>query len=205
MNRRAVQNFRGMRATILLGLDRNRTVLTENLSKLGLKVQAADPLDGTGAVEAAVDGADLVFFDADLAEAFAACLSGDAARVPVVAIIGLEAPGRLLRAFELGPAAVLHKPLRSTGIYSALFFAVNEHKRRQEVSQQIQSLEARHHARRLITRAIVLLMQTHGIDDDQAYRLLRRDSMVGRLTIEEQAARLLAARSAGAIRKASEV
>jgi AmiR/NasT family two-component response regulator len=205
MSRRTVQNFRGMRATILLGLDRNRTVLTENLSKLGLKVRAADPLDGTAAVGAALDGTDLVFFDADLAEAIAACLSGDAVRVPVVAIIGLEAPGRLLRAFEFEPAAVLHKPLRSTGIYSALFFAVNEHKRRQEVSLQIHSLETRHNGRRFVTRAIVLLMQTHGIDDDQAYRLLRRDSMVRRLTIEEHAAQLLAARSAGAMRKANEV
>jgi AmiR/NasT family two-component response regulator len=205
MTRRTVQNFRGLRAALLLGLDRNRTVLGENLSRLGLKVQAADPLDGTAAVGAALEKADLVFFDADLAEAVAACLSGHAVAVPVVAIIGLEAPGRLLRAFEFEPAAVLHKPLRSTGIYSALFFAVNEHKRRQEMSLQIQSLETRHHGRRLVTRAIVLLMQTHGIDDDQAYRLLRRDSMVRRVTIEEHSAQLLAAHGAGAMRKANEV
>jgi two-component system, response regulator / RNA-binding antiterminator len=205
MTRRTVQNFRGLRAAVLLGLDRNRTVLGENLSRLGLKVQAADPLDGTAAVGAALEKADLVFFDADLAEAVAACLGGHAAQVPVVAIIGLEAPGRLLRAFEFEPAAVLHKPLRSTGIYSALFFAVNEHKRRQEMSLQIQSLETRHHGRRFVTRAIVLLMQTHGIDDDQAYRLLRRDSMVRRVTIEEHSAQLLAAHSVGAMRKANEV
>jgi len=100
MSRRTVQNFRGMRATILLGLDRNRTVLIENLSKLGLKVQAADPLDGTGAVGAALQKADLVFFDADLAEAVAACLSGDAVRVPVVAIIGLALQLIFLKASE---------------------------------------------------------------------------------------------------------
>ena len=40
---------------------------------------------------------------------------------------------------------MLYKPLRSTGIYSALFFATNEHRRRHEIdARQIQLLEGRH-------------------------------------------------------------
>jgi two-component system, response regulator / RNA-binding antiterminator len=205
MTRRTIQNFRGLRVAILLGVDRNRTVLTESLVKLGLKVQAADPMDGAPALRAALEHADLVFFDADLAEAITLGWAGEPVRTPTVAVIGLEAPGRLLRAFELEPTAVLHKPLRSTGIYSALFFAVNEHRRRQEVSARIQSLETRHHGRRFVTRAIVRLMQSHGIDDDQAYRLLRKESMVRRITIEEFAGQLLAANAASPARKANEL
>jgi AmiR/NasT family two-component response regulator len=205
MSRRTIQNFRGLRAAVLLGLDRNRTVLAETLMKLGLKVQAADPTDGAPAIRVALENADLMFFDADLAEAIATCRSGEPPPMPAVAVIGLEAPGRLMRAFEFEPAAVLHKPLRSTGIYSALFFAVNEQRRRQELSARIQALETRHHGRRFVTRAIVCLMQTHGIDDDQAYRLLRKESMVRRMTIEELAGQLLASSAAGSTRKANEV
>jgi two-component system, response regulator / RNA-binding antiterminator len=193
MTRRLIQNFRGLRGAVLHAPDRNRIVLADALAKLGLKVQAADPLEGACALRSAIEDADLVFFDADLAEAVAHCWTEANPSVPVIAIVGLEAPGRLQRAFELGPAAVLHKPVRSTGIYTALFFAVNEHRRRQELTLKIQALEARHQGRRFVMRAIIQLMQEQDIDDEQAFRLLRKESMRLRITIEDLAVQLLAA------------
>jgi two-component system, response regulator / RNA-binding antiterminator len=192
MSRPVIQNFRGLRGIVLHGADRNRTVLTETLTRLGLKVDAADPLDGAAVVRDAVKDAQLILFDADFVETVAQSWASEPVLVPLIAIIGLEAPGRLLRAFELEPTAVIHKPLRSTGIYSALFFAVNEHRRRQDQTQKVRELEGRHRSRRFVTRAIVQMMQTRGIDDDQAYRLLRKESMRRRLTIEELAVQVLA-------------
>jgi len=192
MSRPVIQNFRGLRGVVLHGADRNRSLLTETLTRLGLKVDAADPLDGAAAVREAVKDAQLILFDADFVETVAQSWASEPVLVPLIAIVGLEAPGRLLRAFELEPTAVIHKPLRSTGIYSALFFAVNEHRRRQDLTQRIRELEGRHRSRRFVTRAIVQMMQTRGIDDDQAYRLLRKESMRRRLTIEEFAVQVLA-------------
>jgi two-component system, response regulator / RNA-binding antiterminator len=192
MSRPVIQNFRGLRGVVLHGADRNRGVLTETLTRLGLKVDAVDPLDGAAVVRDAVREAQLIFFDADFVETVAQSWVSEPVVVPLIAIIGLEAPGRLLRAFELEPTAVIHKPLRSTGIYSALFFAVNEHRRRQDLTQKVRELEDRHRSRRFVTRAIVHMMQTRGIDDDQAYRLLRKESMRRRLTIEEFAVQVLA-------------
>jgi len=204
MTRQLVQNFRGLCGVVLHGADRNRTVLTETLTRLGLKVDAADPLDGAAVVRDAVKHAQLILFDADFVETVALSWVGEPVLVPVIAIVGLEAPGRLLRAFELEPTAVIHKPLRSTGIYSALFFAVNEHRRRQDLAQKVRELEDRHRSRRFVTRAIVQLMQTRGIDDDQAYRLLRKESMRRRLTIEEFAVQFLATDDRRAETKARE-
>ena len=101
------------------------------------------------------------------------------------------------------PRPVLYKPLRSTGIYSALFFATNEHRRRHDVAQELQLLEGRHRSRRFVTRAIVHLMRDRGIDDEEAFRLLRKESMRRRLTIEEYAVQL-AARPREAMKKARE-
>jgi AmiR/NasT family two-component response regulator len=109
----------------------------------------------------------------------------------------------LQRTFELEPSAILYKPLRSTGIYSALFFATNEHRRRHEVTQKMQLLEGRHRSRRFVTRAIVDLMRDRGIDDEEAFQLLRKESMRRRLTIEEYAVRL-AAHSGEVLKKARE-
>lgn len=158
MTRPLIQNFRGIRGVVLHRADRSRTVLTGTLTRLGLKIDAADPLDGAAVVRDAVKDAQLILFDADFVETVVLSWAGDPVLVPLIAIVGLEAPGRLLRAFELEPAAVIHKPLRSTGIYSTVFFAVNEHRRRQDLAQKLRELEDRHRGRRFVTRAIVQMI-----------------------------------------------
>jgi AmiR/NasT family two-component response regulator len=90
---------------------------------------------------------------------------------------------------------VLHKPVRSSGIYSALFFAVNEHHRRAEVTERLRALEGRRGARRFVHKALLQLMREHGIDDEDAYAMLRKESMRQRTTVEELATRILAAGS----------
>jgi AmiR/NasT family two-component response regulator len=67
----------------------------------------------------------------------------------------------------------------------------------------MQLLEGRHRSRRFVTRAIVDLMRDRGIDDEEAFRLLRKESMRRRLTIEEYAVRL-AAHSGEVLKKARE-
>jgi AmiR/NasT family two-component response regulator len=191
VTRRLIQNFRGVNALVIHGEDRNRTVLTETLTRLGLKIHVADPSDAP-AIRSALNEAEIVVFDTDMAEAVALAWAGERIAVPVIAIVGLEAPGRLQRAFELEPSAVLYKPLRSTGIYSALFFATNEQRRRHELVLKMQLLEERRRHRRFVTRAIVDLMRDRGIDDEEAFRVLRKESMRRRQTIEEYAVQLAA-------------
>lgn len=193
MNRRLVQNFRGVRAAVLHPPDRNQQLLLETLTRLGVRAVAFDPAGGPEAVADLPDSADLVLFDADTGAAELLPWPAGTAPVPLIAVVGLETPSRLQRAFELVPAAVLHKPIRPTGIYSALFFAANEHKRRQETAELLRSLAARHGARRFVFKAVLQLMQRFGIDDEQAYRMLRKESMRQRLTVEELATRILAA------------
>ena len=202
MTRHLIQNFRGVNALVIHAEDRNRTILTETMTRLGLKIHVSDPLDAV-AIRKGLGEAEIVVFDTDMVEGMAIASAGERIMVPVIAIVGLEAPGRLQRAFELEPSAVLYKPLRSTGIYSALFFATNEHRRRNDVAQELQLLEGRHRSRRFVTRAIVHLMRDRGIDDEEAFRLLRKESMRRRLTIEEYAVQL-AARPREAAKRARE-
>jgi AmiR/NasT family two-component response regulator len=192
MTRRIRQNFSHLNAGVLQAADRNRAVIVETLAKLGLSVRAVDPSDGES-YDAILTGADVVFFDADLAEVPGLPLGVDLAPLPLVVIIGLETPSRLQRAFDLGPSAILHKPIRSSGIYSALFFAMNEHRRRSDTLERLRDMEGRRGARRFVHKALLQLMQEHGVDDEQAYSMLRKESMRQRLTVEETAARMLAA------------
>ncbi len=196
MSRRLVQNFSGVRATIIQTTGRNRDVLAETLTKLGLQIATLDPTTEAdriaGAVEGALESAEVVFFDADLAETPGLPHGVPLAPVPLIVLVGLESPSRLQRAFDLGPSAFVHKPIRSSGIFSALFFAMNEHARRAETLERLRAMERRRGSRRFVHKALMQLMSQHGIDDEEAYALLRKESMSQRLTVEETAVRILA-------------
>lgn len=191
MTRRPRQNFSGSHAVLFHAAGRDRDVLAQTLLRLGLQVETFEPgLEGEAA-SVALGTADIFFFDGDSAEMPPVSWESNPP-IPVVAAIGLETPGRLHRAFELGASAILHKPLRSSGIYSALFFAFNEHRRWLEMAERLSDLEARHSARRFVQKAVLRLMKENGCDDEEAYRLLRQESMRLRITVEELAVRVLA-------------
>jgi AmiR/NasT family two-component response regulator len=191
MTRRLRQNFSRLHAAVIHVADRNRAVIAETLAKLGLAVSLAD-LDDAAECERLIGGADVIFVDADMPEVPGLQVGVEITPVPLIAIIGLETPSRLQRAFEFGPTAVLHKPIRSSGIYSALFFAMNEHRRRGELLERLRDMEGRRGARRFVHKAVLQLMQEHGVDDEQAYSMLRKQSMRQRQTIEELALRMVA-------------
>src|SRR5690242_8993836 len=110
---RPLQNFRGCHAVIAHPADQNRLVLETTLSKLGLSVAAIDPqaADAPGMI-------DVAFIDVD--DAGGAHLPWTEGEVPLVAMIGHESPSRLQRAFELQPSAFLLKPVRPSGVYTAI-------------------------------------------------------------------------------------
>jgi AmiR/NasT family two-component response regulator len=109
----------------------------------------------------------------------------------LIAIIGHESPSRLQQAFELLPSAFLLKPVRPSGVYTAIFFAVNGHARDRQQAKAVANLEARHRARRLVLKAVLRVMERHGVDDDEAYRRLRKESMRLRITVEDLSSRIL--------------
>lgn len=191
MTRRPRQNFSGFRAVLFHDRDRDRQLLADVLTRLGLQVKAFEPSSEADAFGGTMHSADVFFFDADLA-AIPQVPWTSRPPIPVVATIGLETPGRLQRAFEFAPSAILHKPLRSSGIYSALFFAFNGHRRMVELSERLSELETRHGARRFVQKALLRVMEQNSCDDEEAYRLLRKESMRQRVTIEELAIRLVA-------------
>ena len=69
---------------------------------------------------------------------------------------------------------------------------MNEHRRRSEALERLRDMEGRRGARRFVHKALLQLMHEHGIDDEQAYSLLRKESMRQRLTVEELAVQMLA-------------
>jgi two-component system, response regulator / RNA-binding antiterminator len=176
-----VQNFRGARALIVHPADRNREVLDVTLRRLGLLVALVEP--GSRAPSPSIVDCDIVFFDADegLGGVFGDAPLPEAA---YVALIGLEAPGRLARVVRQRCCGFLMKPIRSAGVFTALFVAFNEFAQRRREVRERGELVKRLAGRRHVTKALLLLMAEHSIDDDEAYRRLRRESMQRRIPID---------------------
>ena len=187
---RPVQNFRGMHALVLHAADQNRTVLERTLARLGLTLQPLDPATVEPTGQYLAEDADIVFVDADnWSLAQPPCTPG---RVPLVSMIGHETPSRLQRAFDMRPTAFLLKPVRPHGVFTSVFFAVNEHRRRLELDAELRSLCERHSARRFVTKAVLILMEQYRTDDEEAFRRLRKLSMAQRKTIEELSRQIVA-------------
>jgi len=182
-----VRNFRGARALVCHADDGSRATLAETLLRLGLEVTLFDP--ASDAPRPSPDDHDVVFFDADEG---ADGTPSDPPDVPLIALIGVEAPSRLARVVKRRAAAYIVKPVRSSGIYTALVVAFSEHARRKAEAEERAALGRRLASRRHMIKAILAIMARDGTDDEAAFQTLRRDAMRRRIPIEDVARQIVA-------------
>ncbi len=181
-------NFAGKTAAIIHRADRHRSALEAQLRRVGLDVRCLSPnLKPTGLAEA-----DVVFFDADLGHDSLFPWEREPPPVPLVAIIGSEAPGRVEWALSQAATAFLLKPIGSHGAYQALIVATHLHQQARDLHHSVEDLTARVKARSLVVRATLEIMRQHDLDERAALDLMRRAAMAARVTVEELAASLVA-------------
>jgi len=185
--RRHPRSFRGLHALIEHPPGRDRTVLKNQLEFLGLRVTVHD-----SASPSPCASVDILFFDADGGQATE---SGEVHReldLPVVALIGSEAPTRLQAMLARQPSAYLMKPIRSTGIYASLAIATHQFATLQAMRRKLASAEERLRSRRLLLAATLQIMNQAQVGEDEAFHILRRTAMSQRQTVEALSAQILA-------------
>ena len=176
----------GARVVILHRPHLTVQALTRQLAAVGLEVSQHWPDLDAGAL-----AADFVFFDADLGHDEQFPWKPGTAPMPMIALIGSEAPGRFEWALNQGADAQLVKPVGDSGVCSALLIALQAFEARRDLAAQIADLRARLADRQTVVRAVVLLA-ARGRSESEAYRHLRQLAMARRETIEQAAHRILA-------------
>jgi AmiR/NasT family two-component response regulator len=199
MTFRLLQNFKGGRALIVTGRSGQETVLEATLAKLGVSSEYPPIESGRAQIDVTALQAerDILFIDGDL-EGVVAIDVDPASRlppVPVIGLVGVEAPSRLKALVNLGATSFLRKPVHGGAVYSSLFMGINQFLLRAEMNGRLQSLELRRRGRRAVVRSIILLMQESGLDEDGAYSQLRRESMRGRQSLEQYCEEFLSRRA----------
>jgi AmiR/NasT family two-component response regulator len=180
-----VPDLGGARAIILHRQHPTVEALARQLRAIGLTVAVHWPDLGTDAVTA-----DYVFFDADLGHDGQFPWPPGQSPMPLIALIGSEAPGRIEWALSQGAAGQIMKPVSGAGAFSALLIAHQAFEARRAMDAQIADLRGRLSERQTIVQAVAHLMR-QGRDESVAYDLLRQMAMAWRVTIESAAQRVV--------------
>ncbi|MEZ5885732.1 MAG: ANTAR domain-containing protein [Paracoccaceae bacterium] len=181
-----IQNLGGARAAILHRPHATVQALARQLAAIGLDVMQYWPELGPEAL-----GADFVFFDADMGHDGMFPWPPGAPPMPMIALIGSEAPGRIEWSLRAGAHAQLLKPVGDHGAYSALLIARDAFDAQHALSAEIDELRQRLDRRQTVVRAVTLLA-ARGRSEEAAYAQLRQMAMSWRVTFEEAADRIVA-------------
>lgn len=186
MTRIRTENLGGATAWILHRPHPSVHGLVRQLGVIGLEAREAWP-----ELPAETIGADFIFYDADMGHDGQFPWAPGQSPMPMIALIGSEAPGRLRWAMEMGAHAQLLKPMSDKGVYAALLVARSNFDRAKASEALITDLQNRLSARQTIVRAVMIFVMK-GKTEAEAYDLLRQTAMAWRVTIETAAERLVA-------------
>ena len=158
--------------------------LTRQLAAIGLEARQRWP-----ELEPGDAAADFLFFDADLCHDAQLPWPRGEAPMPMIALIGSEAPGRIDWALAAGASAQMLKPVGAAGAYAALLTAHRAFAARRALAAEIGALEARMGHRETVVQA-ALRLAAQGGTEREAYARLRQIAMAWQVTIEEAATRI---------------
>lgn len=180
-----IPNLGGARAFVLHRPHPTVQAITRQLSAIGLEAIGFWP-----ELPAEALAADFVFFDVDLGFDEQFPWKPGEAPMPLIALIGSEAPGRIEWALSHKADAQLLKPVGNAGVYSALLIARQSFEARKLLAGEIASLRQRVAERQTIVRAVEALSK--GAEDGRAYAQLRSLAMSWQISVEEAARRIVA-------------
>lgn len=180
-----IPNLGGARAMVLHRPHGTVTALSRQLRAIGLVVEAHWPDLPPDAITA-----DYIFFDTDMGHDGQFPWKPGEAPMPMIALIGSEAPGRIEWALAQNAAGQLLKPVGDGGVFSALLIARQTFDARRAQAAEIADLRRRLAERQTIVQAVGLLARETG-DESHAFDHLRQLAMAWRVTIEEAAQRVV--------------
>lgn len=173
-------NLRGKHALVVHPEGQSRSSLVAALSRLEISATLVWPT-----VDINEQPYDVLLFDVDRGHDEQFPWKKGASPVPMIALVGSEAPGRIEWAISHQSAAYLLKPIHSAGVFSALTIAFHQFASQQLNQQKILDLSSRLQARPLVLKVVLDEMFKHNIDDDEAFKRIRTRSMECQLSVEE--------------------
>ncbi|SED95687.1 Two-component response regulator, AmiR/NasT family, consists of REC and RNA-binding antiterminator (ANTAR) domains [Rhizobiales bacterium GAS188] len=191
-------SFRDFKVAVLHCEINDRRTLLRHFARLGVEAAYHEDVP----LAKALAGVEAIFFDGDASLPSSKLPEMLWPDVPLIALVGSEAPSRLEWILSLNISAFLIKPVRSVGVLTALAVASREFQLRKALRARIERLEERLQGRRFVVSAQLALMRDHGLSEADAFARLRRLAMEGRTTIEAISIGITARSTDGGARRA---
>ena len=185
-NDRLIREIRNTKVVVLHPQDDDQRILSLQLQRIGCKVSEAWPYQ-----EAALNGANAIFFLADPDQSESLGRLSDWHQSALIAIVSYENPLVLQSITNIGVHGVITKPIRPIGVLANLLTALSIFKYEGRLNARIAKLDETLKARRLVERATRILAEHQSIDEDDAYALIRTEAMNKQVTISEMASSII--------------
>ncbi|WP_249138906.1 ANTAR domain-containing protein [Actibacterium sp. MT2.3-13A] len=186
--RRILDDLRRARVLVIHPRDEDGKVLTDQLRRLGCEVTAVWPLPAV-----LPEGTDTVFIAVEDVPADQAAQVFEGQDPAIIAVVTYESPTSLKAIYDLNAHGVMSKPLRPLGILTQFTLARYRHGYEARLAGKVRKLEETLKGRRVVDRAIRLLIDEQGLSEDAAYRLLREQATSERITMAAIAEDLISA------------
>ena len=111
----------------------------------------------------------------------------------IIAVVDYESPKTLEMLMEFNACAVLAKPVHHFGILATLVLARWNWQRINEITLRANRLEKRLSNQVVVSKAVAIVMKKRQISEQDAYKLIRNQSMSKRLPLIELCESLIAA------------
>lgn len=191
--RDAIAELQTMSISLFHPQDTDGRLIAQQLKRLGLHCECHWPptLENLRGVDVAI-----LSVVPEIVSKFGTALIREFRRKVVVSVVGYESPTVLSLACQISSSAMLFSPVKPFGVLSSIVLALSKHKSEEELQKRIQKLESRLENVRLIEQAKRFLMETRGVSEEDAFRLMRNRAMERRCSIEEMASSIVDARDA---------
>lgn len=178
---RMLRELRSLRVLLIHPDDQDGQELSAQLQRIGCQIKASWPPQ-----ERLPEEVDLIFF-AMRPEVMSTELPWLKREdlPPIIAVVNYENPTIIEAVLRLDATTVVTSPVKSFGLLTAVVLARHLVQERQEQRRYIAKLEQRLNGLRKIAKAKAILMNTRGLSEEDAYKVIRDQAMSKRVTTEE--------------------
>lgn len=189
--KRLYEDLRSICVAVVYPPGEDRDVIVQQLQRIGCRLKLVWPLPSEPPKDA-----DVIFFGVSQQLEGSGTWTASATNAALVALSDYESPTTLKLLLDTHAHGVITKPFRSSGILSTLVLARSSQGFQERMQAKIEKLETTMKSRRVVERAIRVLVEQQKMTEAQAYEHMRSRATSLRVTVAEVATMLLEAQEA---------
>jgi AmiR/NasT family two-component response regulator len=177
-----IERLRGLSALVLHPRDGDAEELLLQLNRIGCRAQAVWPPPRVDA-----ESVDIAFIlvQEKPSEPIVQFLERQSVAPTLIGLAGYESPSVLNHLIELKVDSVLTKPIRPSGVLTAMVTGRRIWQECRQKDRMIGKLRSKVENSQKMTDAKLILMRLHGIEEQAAYQAMRQQAMETRQSISD--------------------